>query len=297
MKIISVIKQNIVEIFKSWFVLMSTTFSILSIILSFITWEEMNKNQLCDKIFIFFIIIITTLVLSIVYICFCKRKNTKWKNGTGEINICYSDIIKKSFPRKNKKKKIVVIPVNTCFDTQLDSDITLCDKPLISENSIHGNWIKSMIDNGINKESIDKSIEDYIKLKNYSPIKELSSTEKNRGKTICYDTGTIVAISGKQNVTFLLLALSEFNENNNAQSSKEILIKCLYNLVSFYNENCQGYKMYVPLMGTGLSRANLSHIESLHTIYSMFQLYSNKIHGEINIIIYYKDKDKVSIFN
>lgn len=72
---------------------------------------------------------------------------------------------------------------------------------------------------------------------------------------------------------------------------------CLKKLLSFYDGNGQGFKIYITLMGTGLSRSGMSHEEALQTIKSVFQLYSDSIHGEFNIIIYHKDKEKVSIFD
>ena len=66
-------------------------------------------------------------------------------------------------------------------------------------------------------------------------------------------------------------------------------------LLEFYDINGQGYEMYVTLVGTG--RAGLSHEESLQTMKSIFSIYSHKIHGTINIVIYSKDKEKVSIFS
>ncbi|MDE6662497.1 MAG: hypothetical protein K2K46_04050, partial [Lachnospiraceae bacterium] len=128
-------------------------------------------------------------------------------------------------------------------------------------------------------------------------IKELTLEEKSRGKCKCYENGTIVIVDGKNDVTFFLLAISEFDENNRGQSSKEDIINCVKKLLEFYDVNGQGYEMYLTLMGTGRSRAGLSHEESLQTIKSVLSLYSQKIHGIINIVVYSKDKGKVSIFS
>lgn len=51
----------------------------------------------------------------------------------------------------------------------------------------------------------------------------------------------------------------------------------------------------IPLMGTNFSRAGLTHEDSLRVIASMFQLYGDKVHGDVSIIIYKGDKDKVSL--
>ncbi len=70
-----------------------------------------------------------------------------WSNGDGKINICYADIMKISFPRKSKGKKIVVIPVNTSFDTIVDENLASCDRPLVSATTVHGLWLKNMVKN------------------------------------------------------------------------------------------------------------------------------------------------------
>ena len=50
-------------------------------------------------------------------------------------------------------------------------------------------------------------------------------------------------------------------------------------------------------MGTGLSRAGLSHEESLNVISNLLKLNGDQIHGEVNIVVFEKDMDKVSIHN
>ena len=93
-----------------------------------------------------------------------------------------------------------------------------------------------------------------------------------------------------------MLALSSFDDNNNAQSSKEKLGKAISGLIDFYDKHAQGYKMCVPIMGTGLSRIGLSEQEALEIILSIIKLNSGKIHGEITIVIYNKNRDKLSIW-
>ena len=46
-----------------------------------------------------------------------------------------------------------------------------------------------------------------------------------------------------------------------------------------------------------MARSGMSHEESLQTIKSVLQLYSDKINGEFNVVIYSKDKEKVSIYD
>ena len=100
--------------------------------------------------------------------------------------------------------------------------------------------------------------------------------KKKRGKRKCFENGTIVVVEGKNNIEFFLLALSEFDENNKAQASKEEVIKCLKKAMEFYDINGQGYQMYITLMGTGRSRAGLTHYDSLQITKSVLSLYNEK---------------------
>ena len=297
MKFIEILLKNVKSIGKTALAFSSASFSVLSIILSFITWEEMGVENIFVKMLIFVLIIIMALIGSTLWISVFKRKRLLWTTGDGRVTVCYSDIMKLSFPKKKTVKKIVVIPVNTCFDTIVDENISLYDKPLVSPTTVHGLWIKNMVKHGFNINDIDIAIDKSISLGGINPVKELSRQEKKRGKLKCYENGTIAVVEGKNNVEFYLLALSEFDENNKAQSSKDEVIKSLRSLLEFYDVNGQGYQMYITLMGTGRSRAGLTHHDSLQTITSLFSLYSEKIHGDINIVIYKKDRDKVSIFD
>lgn len=293
---LEVVKKNVENIGKTTLTIAGGLFTILSIVLSFITWEDVGITNIYVKILIFLSILGVALIMSILWICIIKRNYLIWDNGDGKINICYADIMKLRFPKKDKTKKIVVIPVNTCFDTIVDENLSLYDKPLVSPTTVHGLWVKNMIKHGFQVSDIDSAIDNYLSLKGIMPIKELSEQEKKRGKRKCFENGTIVVVEGKNNIEFFLLALSEFDENNKAQASKEEVIKCLKKLLEFYDINGQGYQMYITLMGTGRSRAGLTHYDSLQITKSVLSLYNEKIHGTINIVVYQKDRNKVSIF-
>ena len=294
MNIANKIKLNLKIILKKANSIGGVIFATLSVILSFFTWETLGVNNIYIKILIFAIIIAFSLIGSFVYICFWKRKVTILEKGNTKINVCYSDIMKIAFKKRLKENKIVLIPVNTSFDTIVDEDIS--DKPLVSPSTIHGKWIKEMISRGMKVEEIDEQIEKFFQLKNIKPYKQISEKDKKRGKRNCYKKGTIAIVNGNKKVKFFLLALSEFDENNNAQCLKDELIECIHKLIIFYNENGQGFEMFLPLMGTNLSRVNISHEESLNIITSVLKLYSDKIFGTINVVIYNKDKDKVTIY-
>lgn len=296
MSYLNILRLNCTVIIKETVFIASGIFTLLSIFLSFVSWNEIGINQTCSKFFIFIGIIIISVLLAILNSCFFTNENVIWKNGTGKIIVRYGDIMKIA-SKKDDDKKIIVIPVNTCFDTIVDSDIALWEKPIVSPNTIHGKWINHIINSGISQSEIDEKIQKYIRENNIIPSKELSIEQKARGNRLCYKRGTVIPFSNEENVIFFLLVLSEFDFNNNAQCNKDELIDCIKSLISFYDKRGQGFKMYLPLMGTNLSRVGLSHKDALNKITTLFKLYNDQIHGEVNIVVYDKDKDKVSILD
>lgn len=294
---VEILKKNISYIIRQWLIVTGSLFSLLSIFLSFISWEDIGITGIMSKFFIFTGLLILGFLVSLIWICFFKKKNHIISEGAAKVNICYGDLMKIAFPKKSGRKKIVVISVNTAFDTIVDDDLALYDKPLVSPNTIHGRWINNMVKNGITIASVDSNINNYIQKNNIMPVRELTRMEKPRGNLKDFDNGTIVIAPEYNGITFFLLALSEFDKNNEAQSTKDDVIKCLKKLLSFYSSNGQGFEMYLTLMGTGRSRAGLTHEESLQTIKSVLSLYKQKIQGTINVVVYNKDKGKVSIFD
>lgn len=284
------LKTIIIDTFKISGILYGC-WSILSI---FITWDDLGVKQLWIKIMFLIIFFLVSFVVSIFNICVLKSKKVISTNGNGTIEECYGNLMKIAF--KKKGKKIVVVSVNTCFDTIVDNDIGKHEKKMVSPTSIHGIWINEMVKNGILVEDIDEQIENYLNENKIVPYKYLSKENKPRGKLKEYQEGTIALVNGKNETVFLLVALSEFDENNNGQSSKDKLVDVLHKIINFYDKNGQGYSLFLPLMGTGLSRIGIEHEDSLEIIESMFKLHKDKIHGKVNIVVYNKDKDKISIF-
>ncbi len=289
-------KLNLKIVFNTMWKIASFLFGAISVILAFITWDDVGLKEIKHRILLFFIIILISFVLAAIYIVFIKRSRTIWKKGNRKIKITYGDLLKRAFPYRKSSKKIVVIPVNTTFDMIVDEDIEKVCKPLVSPKTIHGQWVKTMISRGETVENINQRVSDYFALCNKSPTKTLSENEKHRGNLDCYEKGTIAVLNGENNVIYFLLALSEFDKDNKAHTTKNDLIDCIKKLIEFYDSHGQGFKLYLPVMGTGLSRTDLTHDEALNIIVNMFELHSDQINGKINIIIYKNDKDKVSVY-
>lgn len=71
-----------------------------------------------------------------------------WSRGSGAIFTCYGDLF--AIARHDTEyKKIVVIPVNTTFDTIVEDAGTQQQAPLVSPNTLHGMWIRNRSNYGL----------------------------------------------------------------------------------------------------------------------------------------------------
>lgn len=208
-----------------------------------------------------------------------KEKRILWQSGDSSLNVLLADIIKIAFG-DSKNKKIVVIPVNTTFETKLSSNAEEEIYPLVSENTIHGKWLVNILQ-FVSKEDLDKRIEGYLSKIGTEPIGECVSPG---GKSILYSIGDTVIIQHNDTI-FYLLAISDFDEKNKAHSSAELIEKSIERLLEYYDDVGQGYELFLPLLGTGKSRAQLSSKESCDMIKNTVMKNSNIVNGTINIVV------------
>lgn len=286
---IGFIKINLKHIGNLGVKIAGSLFSLLTLWLTFVSWDDMGITSKCSRLRILIVIILASAIIAVVSL-FVKRSTLVWEQGTGKIKATYGDIIKICSPKKDKGEKIVVIPVNTCFDTIVGDGV-------VSAKTIHGQWIKNMNKHGVSTAKLDELIDQAIIEQGLQPTKVYTQKEKSKGKLVRFPIGTVLPIVGVNGLTYYLLSLSEFDENLNAQCSKEDFVGCIQSLISFYDMNGQGNPAYLPLMGTGLSRVNISQSESLNIIVNMLRLNRDKIHGELDVVVYSKEKDMVSIYD
>lgn len=108
---------------------------------------------------------------------------------------------------------------------------------------------------------------------NLVPKSIIADKDKERGKREVYELGTVAMIRGNNNGRYLLLlAISEYDKDNIAHTSVDDLEMCIKSLLNFYDQHGQGHRLVIPLMGTNLSRAGLSHNDSLRVITSLFPI-------------------------
>lgn len=244
-------------------------------------------SKISTKCVILFLILFIPLICSFVYISVYKEYKLP---GFNKIILHYDDFFSLI---NNKQNIIAVIPVNTAFDTTITKLNDKTKKMLVSENTIHGKWIQYVEKRGLSKNGIDDNIEKSVK--RYK-IKFKKDNHRIIGKKKIFNRGTIIPVD-YDNIHYYLLALSSFDSDNVAHCSKEELVSVINNLISYYAKDGMGYDIYMPLIGSGLSRTNLSTQQTLDLIVSLLRVKYDKlqVQGSIHIVVYDKIRDQVSI--
>lgn len=205
-----------------------------------------------------------------------------WRRGKSYIKIAEGDLFKKGFDKRNKNNRIVVIPVNTSFETRLTADIEKEVNPLVSRETIHGEFLNRLYIKQLSPAQISKRIRMNLE-KNYAIQKDSN-----------YPIGTIATLKF-DNTLFFLVAVSKFDKKNVARSTKKDIEVAVEKLAQYYDEKGQGYDIFIPLMGTGLSRANLENQESYDIIKNTLLNNKDKLQGKINIVILPDVIDEIQI--
>ena len=101
-----------------------------------------------------------------------------WSRGNSSLRVLPGNLITKAFPKNNTAKDIIiVIPVNTSFETTL-SENTGTGIQLVSENTIHGKWLayfKSLKSRSVSKDDLDRAIYESLTAQGVSPSHESKS--------------------------------------------------------------------------------------------------------------------------
>lgn len=95
----------------------------------------------------------------------------------------------------------------------------------------------------------------------------------------------------------MLFALSRFDDDNKGHPGDESKTDLPLDLLKKGIDACsQNLDVYIPLMGTGNSRYNLSNEESFTKLKYYFLSKSNQIESKYRILVYSGIRDEVSIF-
>lgn len=210
-----------------------------------------------------------------------SEEKVLWQQGENALKLITDDIIEIAFSKDEMRgQKIVVIPVNSTFETKVSTNPEDDVFPLVSENTIHGKWLLNILKD-ISKEELDTRIAAYLDKAGIQPAGNCACPG---GKSVQYSIGDTVVIHHNHTL-FYLIAISDFDNRNKAHSSKELIEKAIARLLEHYDDVGQGYQLYLPLLGTGKSRANLTPKQSYELIIDAVLNNQLIINGEINIVV------------
>lgn len=225
----------------------------------------------------------------ISYVAALKKNDTNKEEGFiiySDSVRCFSavcgDVLDYGFANRTKKKNIIVVPVNTTFETKASWEYEKERYPLVSAKTIHGQWLARFAQSGEDTRDLKKRIIDSINKQ------DITTCEESKR----YPIGTIAAIDSN-NATYYLLAISSFDEKNKASSDRCDIENALGSLLSFYDTYGQGRDLYLPLIGSGRSRANMTPLESFNLLRSKLIKDKERIFGNILLVIKPEDMDMI----
>ncbi|MCR5516716.1 MAG: DUF6430 domain-containing protein [Lachnospira sp.] len=206
---------------------------------------------------------------------------TLYKNASCIIDVVAVDLFDIPAKKGPLEKVNIVIPVNTSFETRIEGKHGEVVIPLVSENTIHGQWIKYMNNKGLRSQKLDDLIE--LGLKKNGVVK-CGVCNSVVGKNDIYPIAS-TAIVPIDNTNFYLTAVSKFNKKNKAESEISYIRDALNSLIDMYDIEGQGFDLYIPLIGSGRSRTGMTLQESYELMVESIINRKNEIYGRIHITI------------
>lgn len=188
--------------------------------------------NVCDegRYLIFGLCLLLSLIAILGSVLFYNyRSSYHYKCNGINIKVIYGDL----FAQEGMK----VIPVNEFFDTLVDIDC-------VSENSLHGKFLKKQNDSS---DSIQKAIEEDSHLKGAIVCQDC---QRLKGNSTKYKLGSSVVFKD-----YLLYSFTHFDRLNHAHIS---LAEYYENMVRLWEEINDRYnactQVSVPLFGAGITR-------------------------------------------
>lgn len=271
---------------KKWW---GVVFGLAAIILTFVSCDEIGFNTLALKLGLLLFLVLLSFAIAIIDTGVHSYRKL-WSKGNNTVDACYGDI----FGMAENENSLCVIPVNTAFDTVIDSPFA-SNKPLVSPNSLHGKWLKWMSDHGSNGKQTDELIaKGLFREKTIDEVEQHLYPKMGRNGRV-YPIGTVCPISWC-GLNFLLLAVAQYDDDNMAHASRDDICNAIRSAIKFHDREGQGGTLLLPLIGTGKSRAGLSHQESFELTVAVITTCRKYVSGSITIVAYDGDKDKVCIW-
>lgn len=198
-------------------------------------------------------------------------------------------LINNSFPLQIEngdifaKKGVVIIPVNDYFDTTVDNRI-------IAADTIHGRFIEKFFKRKIS--DLDNKINTALR-------GEIPTDVPNRaeGKKKRYSLGTCAILDEGEN-TYILVALTKFDENNHAFIPLSEYGTIIQKIINKSSITANSRPVYMPLLGSGQGGIQKSAQRILSYTISQIEFCSNvSIPKGLHIVIHDLNKKGINLDN
>lgn len=264
-------------VIKSYLLVFSLILGIASVVFVFVPLNSAYSKSIAISVLAGTVIL--TFILN--FIILKKRNSIGIKINQTNVNIKYTDIFSHKFDGDTYK----VIGVNDYFDTHLGDGV-------IDINTLHGKYLKTYDESC--KDLDERILAD-------KRLNETAFTESTPGrgynKTKKYKLGSIF-LDKKTN--FILVALSRFDENNNAKLTTKELVDCYLRMWKEIAIVKESKSIALPLLGNSPNiqmDTALSAQEILETLLFTFKL-SNvqiKLPSTLTIVIKKQLKKEINL--
>lgn len=241
--------------------------------------EKINKlNFINNKYSICYAFIL--MIVSIFYYMYLWRKANNIKNIKLKINNTNIEIKAGNI---FEEKGIKVIAFNEYFDTIVDDNI-------ISKKSLNGQYIDKYYKDNVNK--LDEKISNCRYL-----MKEDKNTERKEGKKQKYRLGQIFEDKIFENNIYFLVAMTKFDENNNARLNNKEFLHFLIDFWKNLNIKYNNRDIIIPILGSGITRFEnkiLNKQEILNLMILTFKISGVRFNS--NLIIINNKIDDINLY-
>lgn len=247
-----------------------------------------NESSILKSIVVLIIVFAGLYLISffILSIWWYFRKNIEvFSTDKHSVYVHFGDLFNNDIVNNKSEHKNIVVNVNRCFDT-------IVNNKLISEKTLHGKIFKDLY---IEKKYTEETLQETIyKSLNGLCYENLQQEEKPQGNLKRYTIGTIAKIDDTTSKSYYLVAMSTFDKNLNAHTSKEDFVLSIQRLIEYCDKHSQGFPVLMPLLGSGLSRTGIDcYSDILQYIINTLRLNKDIINCDFHIYIRPQDKQKI----
>lgn len=261
---------------------------LLSLFVSFEGLFDSNATFFCKLLIALAILagvwLLCAIINAIIVGCMNQKKVVEGPNGKNVYAI-YGDLFDAQIV--NGQKRYISFAVNRCFDTDVNDR-------LISSTTIHGIAFNKLYQQNLyTAATLNNAI--HASLHTTANPVTINRADKPEGNLNRYEVGSYANLRIDGNLNYLLIGLSHFDSNLNAQTSRADYVLAIQKMIESFDNESQGYPVLMPIIGTGRSRTDLKEREALEYIIEAFRINKNRITSDIYIVIHESAKNRVSI--